>query len=63
MQQVRAEVATLPGRESIYLTPDEMDALNSQNGEFTVIDPGRNDTFAAGLGAQITWRWATATDV
>jgi len=66
MQQVWAEVATLyRAGESIYLTPDEMDALNSQNGEFTVIDPVEEMILSrlAWESDQITWRWATATDV
>ena len=66
MQQVWAEVATLyRAGESIYLTPDEMDALNCQNGEFTVIDPVEEMILSrlAWESDQITWRWATATDV
>lgn len=66
MQQVWAEAATLyRAGESIYLTPAEMDELNSQNGEFTVIDPVEEMIMSrlAWDSDQSTWRWATATDV
>ena len=66
MQQVWAEVATLyRAGESIYLTPSEMDELNCQNGEFTVIDPVEEMILSrlAWESDQATWRWATTTDV
>lgn len=66
MQQVWAEVATIyRAGESIYLTPDEMDALNSQNWEFTVIDPVEEMILSrlAWESDEGTWRWATTTDV
>jgi putative DNA primase/helicase len=66
MQQVWAEVATLyRAGESIYLTPSEMDELNCQNGEFTVIDPVEEMILSrlAWESDQGTWRWATTTDV
>lgn len=66
MQQVWAEVATLyRAGESIYLTPEEMDALNIQNGEFTVIDPVEEMILSrlSWSDPVATWRWATTTDV
>ena len=66
MQQVWAEVATLyRAGESIYLTADEMAALNEQNGEFTVIDPVEEMIMSrlAWDDPVATWRWATTTDV
>lgn len=66
MQQVWAEAATLyRAGESIYLTADEMDALNAQNGEFTVIDPVEEMILSrlAWDEPVAVWRWATTTDV
>ena len=67
MQQCWAQVYEqlyLPG-ESWFLTGDELDALNSHNEEFTVIDP-IEDLITRKLrwnDPDLDWRWTTATDV
>lgn len=66
MQQVWAEAYALYlAGESIYLTPSEMDALNGQNSEFTVIDPVEEMVLSrlAWDDPVATWRWATTTDI
>lgn len=66
MQQVWAEVYALyQAGETYYLEPHEMDALNSNNEEFTVLDPiqERIQTQLDWDAPQSTWTWKTATDV
>lgn len=66
MQQVWAEAYTLYlAGESIYLTSEEMDALNNQNSEFTVLDPVEEMLMSrlAWDDPIATWRWVTATDL
>lgn len=66
MQQVWAEVYALYlAGETYYLEPHEMDALNANNEEFTVLDPVQERIqtqldWSAGTGS---WQWRTATDV
>ena len=67
MQQCWAQVYEqlfVPG-ESWFLTPAELDMLNSHNEEFTVIDP-IEDLITSNLrwnDPRSAWRWTTATDV
>jgi putative DNA primase/helicase len=67
MQQCWAQVYEqlyLPG-ESWFLTPDELDMLNTHNEEFTVIDP-IEDLITRNLrwnDPDHQWRWTTATDI
>lgn len=66
MQQVWAEVYALYlAGETYYLEPQEMDALNANNEEFTVLDPvqERIQTQLDWEAGQSTWTWKTATDV
>lgn len=67
MQQVWAEVYEslyLKG-ESIYLTPDEMGALNTHNQDYEVLDPvtERLQSRYDWASDPLYWRWVTATDV
>jgi putative DNA primase/helicase len=51
--------------ESYYLTPEEMDALNTHNEAFQVTDPieERIQTRLHWEAMQIDWVWKTATEV
>jgi putative DNA primase/helicase len=66
MQQCWAQIYEqlyLPG-ESWFLTPDELDALNTHNEEFTVIDP-IEDLITNSLDWKTSaseWRWMTPTE-
>lgn len=67
MQQVWAEIYEslyLKG-ESIYLTPDEMGALNTHNQDYEVLDPvaERLQSRYDWASDPLYWRWVTATDV
>jgi putative DNA primase/helicase len=66
MQQVWAEVYHLLQQgHGYYLTPDEMEALNSSNESFQVIDPieERIQTRLKWEAPSIDWQWFTATEV
>lgn len=66
MQQVWAEVYSLyRGGETYYLEPHEMDALNSNNEEFTVLDPvqERIQSQFDWSASTLSWQWKTATDI
>jgi predicted P-loop ATPase len=66
MQQCWAQIYEqlyLPG-ESWFLTPDELDALNTHNEEFTVIDP-IEDLITNSLdwsASSVEWVWRTPTE-
>lgn len=67
MQQVWAEVYEslyLKG-ESIYLTPDEMGALNEHNQDYEVLDPVRERLMSRfnWHSDEVFWEWRTATDI
>lgn len=66
MQQVWAEVYELwVGGEGFYLLPDEMDMLNSNNEDFTAIDPVE-ELISSRLDwttPETLWRWEQATAV
>lgn len=67
MQQVWAEVYEslyLKG-ESIYLTPDEMGALNEHNQDYEVLDPVRERLMSRfnWQSDDVFWEWRTATDI
>jgi hypothetical protein len=65
MQQVWAQVYSMwQGGASHYLTPDEMNALNSHNEEFTTSDP-IDEVVQQSYdweSSQTYWRWITATE-
>ncbi len=66
MQQVWAEVyQLLKSGHSYYLTPEEMDCLNSHNESFQVIDPveERIQSKLAWEAPPVEWVWHTATEV
>lgn len=66
MQQVWAEVYSMyQAGETYYLEPHEMDALNTNNEEFTVLDPiqERIQTQLDWSAGEGSWTYRTATDV
>ena len=66
MQQVWAEVLTMfEAGETYFLLPEEMDALNKSNEEFTVIDPilERLQHRYNWQADKASWDWKSATDV
>lgn len=66
MQQLWAEVYELLQQgDSYYLTGEEMDALNSHNEDFQVIDPidERIQSRLLWDAPEIEWHWLTATEV
>lgn len=66
MQQVWAEVYQLLQQgHGYYLTPEEMDVLNSHNEDFQVIDPveERIQTKLLWDAPPVEWTWHTATEV
>lgn len=66
MQQLWAEVYELyKNGETYYLTPEEMQMLNSHNDDFQVVDPveDRLSTRLLWDADRSMWEWKTATDV
>lgn len=66
MQQVWAEMLTYYLRgDSYYLTPEELDRLNSHNEEFTSTDPvvERITTHLDWSEPKSLWAWNTVTDI
>jgi predicted P-loop ATPase len=66
MQQVWAEVLDLYNKgEPYYLQPDEMERLNKENEEFTVIDPvhERLESRLQWNAPVVEWTWRSATDI
>lgn len=66
MQQVWAEVLTMfEAGETYFLLPEEMDALNHSNEEFTVIDPilERLQKTYNWQSDKTHWEWKSATEI
>lgn len=66
MQQFWAEIAHLwRAGEPHYLQPDEMEALNALNDEYTAVDPveERLTTKLDWSAHHNSWRWVTATEL
>ena len=66
MQQLWAEVLVLfKAGETYFLKPEEMDALNRSNEEFTVIDPilERLQSRLDWATDQSYWQWKSVTDI
>lgn len=66
MQQLWAEVLALfKAGETYFLKPEEMDALNRSNEEFTVIDPilERLQSRLDWATDQSYWQWKSVTDI
>lgn len=67
MQQVWAEVyeSLYLNGESIYLTPEEMGALNTHNQDYEVLDPVRERLMSRfnWQADEVVWEWRTATDI